>query len=324
MTSPDAIPLRTDSLPDDHKLQVQFALGAFGCLMAKKVMYVSVAVTSGQRLYDYMDRMGFKTPEEAKKDKAEFFRNVISPNIEEGVTLSKDWAQKIDGAVIAPAEFEKCRGLKGTKWGQDAFMGMWLGAIDDKVTVMVMSDGWQYSDGAGEEYLQAMLMKMGRRGRNDIEILDAQGNEMTLERGIRLLSDAFKDVHGRGLKPHNMAATLARLIECEHRYSVEQDYGQSAEPSPGSYSVDPNMPAYDRKPLVTIAKELRQIFAAGYADIMETVEKHSSFDYSPINALFRKQEKLPENVGLDAAKKDDAPSPAPVVLVPGKPPAASP
>lgn len=313
-----AIPLRTDSLPDDHQLQVQFALGAFNCVMAKKIMYVSVAVTSGKRLYDYMDKMGFKTPEEAKKDRAEFFQNVISPNIEEGVKLSRAWAQKIDGAVIAPAEFEKCRGLKGTKWGQDAFMGMWLGTIDEKVTVMVMSDGWQYSDGAGEEYLQAMLMKMGRRGRNDIEILDSQGNELTLEKGLQLLSGAFKDLHARDLNPRNMVATVSRLIEAEYRYSVEQDYGQSAEPSPASYSVDPNMAAYDRKPIVKMAKELRHAFAEHYADIEEIVKKNSSFDYSPINALFRKQEKLPESVGLQPVAKPDLKDAA---TPPVKPPA---
>jgi hypothetical protein len=254
-----------------------------------------------------MDAKGFKTPEEAKKDRGEFFKNVISPNIEEGVQLSRDWAQKIDGAVIAPAEFEKCRGLKGTKWGQDAFMGMWLGAIDEKVTVMVMTDGWQYSDGAGEEYLQAVLMKMGRRGRNDIEILDARGAELTLEQGVQLLANAFQDLHARGLNPRNMAATLARLIEAEYRYSVEQDYGQSAEPSPASYAVYPNMPAYDRKPIVANAMVLRQIFADHYADIAETVRQHSSFDYSPINALFRKQEKLPENIGLQNVGADAPP-----------------
>lgn len=312
-----AIPQRTDDLPDEHKLQVQFALGAFGCVMAKNVMYISVPVTSGKRLYDYMDAKGFKTPEEAKKDRAEFFRNVIQPNIEEGVQLSQDWAKKIDGAVIAPAEFEKCRGLKGTKWGQDAFMGMWLGVIDDKVTTMVMTDGWQYSDGAGEEYLQAVLMKMGRRGRNDIEILDARGSPLTLEQGVQLLSDAFNDLHARGLNPRNMAATLSRLIEAEYRYSVEQDYGQSAEPSPASYSVYPNMPAYDRAPIVANAKALRKVFAEHYADIEETVRKHSSFDYSPINALFRKQEKLPENVGLNVEKADQPAAPLP----PPKPPA---
>ncbi|MEZ0226235.1 MAG: hypothetical protein ACAH83_16890 [Alphaproteobacteria bacterium] len=308
--APNPIPLRTDSLPDDHKLQVQFALGAFGCVMADEIAYVSVAVTSGKRLYEYMDKMGFKTPDEAKKDRKAFFENVISPNIEEGVKLSQQWSKKVAGAVIAHAEFEKCRGLKGTKWGQDAFMGMWLGLIDDKVTKMVMSDGWQYSDGAGEEYLQAMLMKMGRRGRNNVEVTDAQGAELTLDKGVQMIWDAFQDLRARGLKPRNMVQTLACLLSAELRYSVEQDYGQSAEPSRESYAVDPNMKNYDRAPISAIAKQMRQILADEYPDIRETVRTHTSFEFSPINALFRKQEKLPENVGLvNAAKPDDAVKP---------------
>lgn len=306
--APNAVPQRTDSLPDDHKLQVQFALGAFGCVMADKIVYVSVPVTSGKRLYEYMDKNGFKTPEEAKKDRKAFFDNVISANIEEGVNLSKAWAKKTAGAVIAPAEFEKCRGLKGAKWGQDAFMGMWLGVIDDKVTTMVMTDGWQYSDGAGEEYLQAVLMKMGRRARNDVEILDAQGNEVTLEKGVQLLWDAFEDLRARGLKPRNMAQTLACLISAELRYSVEQDYGQSAEPTRESYAVYPNMAAYDRAPIAAIARKMRQVLADEYPDIRETVRTHTSFEFSPINALFRKQEKLPEGVGLQNVAKPDTPS----------------
>jgi len=41
------IPLRTDDLPQDHKLQMQFALGAFGSVKGQKIVYVSVPVTSG-------------------------------------------------------------------------------------------------------------------------------------------------------------------------------------------------------------------------------------------------------------------------------------
>jgi hypothetical protein len=267
-----------------------------------------------------MDKMGFKTPEEAKQDRAEFFKNVIAPNLAEGGKASDDWAKKTVGAVIAPAEFEKTRGLKETKWGQDAFMGMWLGVIDNQVTEMVMLDGWQYSDGAGEEYLQAMLMKMGRRARNNIEVLDSAGNEMKFEDGIKLMADAFKEIHNRGLKPRNMAATLLRLIEAEYRYSVEQDYGQSAEPTKESYAVYPNMPAYDRKKMLPAAKEARRIIHDHYPDVEEIVEKNTSFAYAPINALFRKVEKLPENVALDNLKKD-APKPdAPNAKPPPAPP----
>lgn len=284
---------RTNDLPNEHKLQAQFALAAFSTLKAENIAYISVPITSGQRLYDYMEAKGFKTADEAKADHDAFFKNVVEPNLAQGVKGSDEWVHKLDGAVIAPAEFEKrLRIQKAINWGQDAFMGMWVPLIDEKVTHMVMLDGWQYSNGSGEEYLQAVLMQMGRRPRSNIDIVDAKGREIPLSEGIRLVAEAFIDLTARGLKPRNMAETIGILLEAEHRFAIEQKTGSVIEPqptSPGSIAkhTEFNVPAYDRAEMEKCAKEVRDILSRDYPDILPALHKTSSYDFSPINALFR-------------------------------------
>lgn len=272
---------RTEDLPPEHKLQAQFALAAFSTLKAREIAYISIPITSGKRLYDYMDKQGFKTQDEAKADHDAFFKHVVEPNLADGVKTSNAWAEKIDGTVVAPAEFEKkLRGQNAITWGQDAFMGMWIPLIEEKITHMVMVDGWEYSNGSGEEYLQAVLMQLGCGKRDNIKILDNDGQTLPLDKGITLLAHAFMDVHGRGLKPHNMAETLAILLEAEERHA-------------SSGKKRGHLPAYDRKEILAVGKQLRDIFSQHYQDIMPVLEKTDSRDFSPINALFRRTKKAP-------------------------------
>lgn len=277
-----AVPRRDANLPDLHKLEIQFSLAAFDTIKAKDVCYVSVPITSGARLYSHMDARGIKTPEEAKKDRDAFFKGVIAPNIDSGERMAETLAQKNDCAVIAPTSFEKrFHSQKSTNWGQDEFMSLWIGLIDAKVTKMVMIDGWEYSNGSGEEYLQAALMQMGRAGRSNISVVDTKGEALTPDKTIRLMADAFKDVHRRGLKARNMAETLALMLAAEERYAAGMREN-------GCVVADVSMlPPYDRGVIAAAALDVRPIFERDYPDILKVVEKHASCDFTPANALFR-------------------------------------
>lgn len=280
---------RTDDLPDAHKLQAQFALAAFATIKTKKLAYVSIPITSGRRLYDYMEANGFKTSAEAKADHAAFFKNVVSPNFDAGLSTSKIWAEKLDGAVIAPVEFEKhLRTQSMIDWDQDDFMGMWIPLIDQKITQMVMIDGWEFSNGSGEEYLQAALMQMGRAKRSNIEITDERGKPLPLDAGIKLLANGFIELTEKGIKARNMAETVALLLEAEERFHRERMTGHAAEPpgTPVRKVTKPSVPSYDRTAVAAVAGEVRGILARDYPDILPTLAKISSYDFSPINKLF--------------------------------------
>lgn len=297
---------RTEDLPDAHKLQAQFALAAFATLKAKNVTYVSVPITSGPRLYDFIDRRGYKTVEEAKSHPGKFFKEVVEPNLEQGVEGSHYWVEKLHGTVIAPAEFEgRLRRQWGhIDWGQDDFMGMWVPLIDEKVTNMVMLNGWEFSNGSGEEYLQAVLMQMGRRPRSDITIQDGEeGSPIKLDEGIGLMANAFKNVLSRGIKPKNMAETLGLLIEAERRFNIEQTTGHLIEPaasSPDAHDAGktkPAVPAYDHEKVAAIAKEIVPLLDEHFPHVMEKLKATSSYDFSPINAVFRPVKK-PETAAV--------------------------
>jgi hypothetical protein len=278
--------LRTEGLPEDHKLQTQFALAAFSTLKADEIIYISEPITSGKRLYAYMDKKGFKTLEEAQADSAAFFKYVVEPNIAAALKVSDAWDKKAEGTVIATVNFEKKLRAHNTDWGQDAFMGMWIPLIKEKVTHMVMVNGWQYSNGAGEEYLQAVLMQMGRGGRRSrIDITDAKGKPIALDQGIELLMEAFRELRRRGLKTRNIAETIAKLIEAENRYNIEKSFNRSAEPD-GKTAAHGSVQPYDRKKIKEARKELHVFLAKDYPDILPVLKKTSSFDYSPMNALF--------------------------------------
>lgn len=309
---------RTKDLPRDHRLQAQFALAAFATIKAKNVSYVSVPITSGPRLYEFMEKYGYETQAEAKKDRAQFLKEVIEPNMHHGIEGSEMWVEKLHGAVIAPAEFDgRLYRLWGTSvhWDADDFMGMWVPLIDEKVTNMVMLDGWEYSNGCGEEYLQAVLMQMGRRPRSDITIMDGEeGRPINLDEGITLMAGAFKDVIARGMKPRNMAETLGILLEAEERFYLEKTGAIITEPeavSPRAHkprATSPTLPDYSHSKVRKIAKEVEPLLREHFPDVMDKLERTSSYDFSPLNAIFR-----------EASKKETKPQTGPQATAVFKP-----
>jgi hypothetical protein len=288
---------RTVDLPPEQRLQAQFALAAFATIKARKVTYVSVPITSGPQLYSFMDKHGFKTQDEAKKDRPMFLAEVIEPNMARGVAGAQRWAEKDGTAVIAPAEFDgalyRAWGA-GVHWGANDFMGMWVPLIDEKVTNMAMLKGWEYSNGCGEEYLSAVLMQMGRRPRNDITIVDGESEKpIGLDEGISLIAGAFKDIMSRGIRPRNMAETLGILLEAEDRFYWEKMTGTVLEPaavSPGAIKArmtKPTMPDYDHEKVRKVAAEIVPMLNQYFPDILDKLKKTSSYDFSPLNSIFK-------------------------------------
>lgn len=301
------IPNRTEGRPDAHTIQGQFALAAFSTIKAENLTYISVPITSGPRLYQFLEKYNIPTLAEAKKDHERFLAEVIEPNMADGVKQSGYWSEKLKGCVIAPAEFDGklYRSWGKVHWNADDFMGMWVPLIDEKITNMAMLNGWEYSNGCGEEYLQATLMQMGRRPRSNITIHDAEeGRLLNLDEGIGLMANAFKDVIRRGIFPRNMAETLGILLEAERRFHTEKNAGFVFEPaatSPAAHEprkTNPTLEPYDHAKVRSIAAEVEPLINKHFPDVMPKLKKTSSYDFSPVNAIFR-----------DTAKPAAAPAP---------------
>ncbi len=268
---------RLKAIPREHRLQQQFALAALGCMNADNIVHISTSITTGKRLYTYMKEHGFKTLDEAKADPKAFFKAVIEPNIEDSMGWVDLWQKKTKGFVISPGAFEACRDGADVTWSQNAFMGMWLTFIDNKVTKEIMQDGWAYSDGAGEEYLHIACMQMGLRARSNIKIADTDGKQIKLDKGITTMASAFKDLHEQGIAAPRMAVTLTRLLLLEERFAS----GKIAADAISPITLVP----YDRSAFQPLKEEVTAILKAEYPEMVSFIRKHKSTALTPMNVL---------------------------------------
>lgn len=193
---------------------------AYDSVLCKDFTYVSTPITSGAILYKALDDAGLKDLDLLRQDKAYFYQHVIKPNID-AAELVAHTMLSLGGAVIAPAAFE----AKSLGWGQDEYMGLWLDTIERKATRLAMVDGWEYSNGGCEEYLQALLMQAGRRDRNTIAIVDAQGKTIRHDTALQLMSSAITNLLNRGFTPITLIRVLHRCCILHTMVASESDYG---------------------------------------------------------------------------------------------------
>lgn len=190
---------------------------AYDSVLASSITYVSTPITSGIALYEALDAAGVATVEELRRDPAFFRSSVIDRNVAAADAVARTMV-RFGGAVIAPAAFE----ARSLGWGQDDYMGLWLDVIERRATRLAMVDGWQYSNGGAEEYLQALLMQADRRDRTDIAIVDARGEVIPHLSAVRMLADAVVDVSDRGFEPLVLARVLHRCVVLHGMVRSEQ------------------------------------------------------------------------------------------------------
>lgn len=199
---------------------------AYDSILAADFTYVSTPITSGTALYRAMDAMGVTTLDELKRDRDAFRTLVMDVNLSAAEKVANAMLS-FGGAVIAPAAFE----ARSLDWEQDAYMGLWLDTIERKATRIAMVDGWEYSNGGAEEYLQALLMQAGRRDRNNIEIVDARGAVLGHHQAIYGLAAALDDLMTRGFQPTQIIRVLHRVVVLHGMIEDEYRYGQLADRS---------------------------------------------------------------------------------------------
>lgn len=215
---------RLASSPPERIREITVVNSAYDSILSADFTYVSTPITSGAILYEAMDAAGAKTVDELKRDPARFGETVIGPNLKAAEDVARAMLS-FGGAVIAPAAFE----ARSLGWGQDEYMGLWLDTIERKATRLAMVDGWEYSNGGAEEYLQALLMQAGRRDRTNIEIVDARGEPILHETALTLIGGAVRELVRRGFKPTILARVLHRSMTVHWMIDSETNYGQSTD-----------------------------------------------------------------------------------------------
>ena len=200
--------------------EVAVVATAYDSVLCADFTYVSTPITSGMALYRAMDEAGVTDPEVMRRDKDRFREQVLLPNIAAADEVARHMLT-FGGAVIAPAAFE----ARTLQWGQDEYMGLWLDTIERKATRLALVDGWEYSNGGAEEYLQALLMQAGRRDRTDIDIVDARGRCLPHLEAIALMANSVRSLARRGFHPTTLATVLHRVMAIHGMVADEQRYG---------------------------------------------------------------------------------------------------
>lgn len=232
MTSTDAVPrqiamtmprlyedFRLSATSDGRRREIGVVGTAYDSIISRSLTYVSTPITSGAALYAAMDAAGVTDPAELKREPGYFYDNVVAPNLAAAAAVA-DLLADAGQAVIAPAAFE----ARSLGWSQDDYMGLWLDVIERKATRLAMVDGWEFSNGGTEEYLQALLMQAGRRDRHDIEIVDARGERVTHVAAMRLMAQAVENVTERGFDPKPIARVLHRSVTLHGMLDDEMTY----------------------------------------------------------------------------------------------------
>lgn len=206
------------------KDSIDIVLSAYRSML-HPVAYVSMAITSGKLCYDVLDSRGVKSLDELKEvDPDAIYRDIIQPNISHGISLAERIAKKTELPVIAPAVFE----AKKHRWGQKEYMFMWYRVIEEKVQEIYMMDGWEYSDGASQEFVRAMEMQFGFVNPYNGMVFfpnydDFKKEKKELEKRFSPVFKALKKADGEYVKAIRQIGSSVKPEESVSLY-VEADY----------------------------------------------------------------------------------------------------
>lgn len=203
-----------------NKDNITVVLSAYRSFLSP-VAYVSMPITTGRLCYEVLEKRNVKSIEElAKTDKDAVFRDIIAPNIGQGIVFAQGVQKRTDLPVIAPAVFE----AKKQRWGQNDYMFLWLNFIQERAAEMHMLDGWAYSNGGCEEFVRAMEMQFGfvevlnqctaeeeERIRN-MKVLDAGSCEIRFNDGFNRIYDAIVDLDSRGFRSGILCESVGKLM----------------------------------------------------------------------------------------------------------------
>lgn len=195
---------------DEVKNTIDIVWSAYRSVLSKEdqLAYVSTAITSGRRLYEALATEGVSYDELKKRHPKLLFEQIIQPNIEFGIATARGVASRLDEPVVAPAIFE----ARAQRWSQDEYMAMWLHMIEENVGRMIMTPGWEYSNGGAEEFLLAVQMAFGwKGGRVTITCEDPEGKVINATTGTELIGKALLDLHEMKQKSVTLAEVFTNL-----------------------------------------------------------------------------------------------------------------
>jgi len=164
--------------------EIEALLNILGSVIVdNSAVYVSVPITSGRRLADWLNNVEFDLSH--PQSHAEFKREVLEPNCEHAQNIISSLRKQFTDVVIDPTALKDIEG-----WIQDDYRYLWGRVIEQYANTVVFIDGWQYSNGCSYEFLVAHRCVDGKRRR----VLNEQLEPLTIEMGISLIESAIAEL----------------------------------------------------------------------------------------------------------------------------------
>jgi len=181
--------------------EVRIALSAVDCVLdGERAIYGSSELTTGKSLYKLLRELRLRDVAELKQalGEEELARRLWNPNIEEANAFAGRLRQRLGGAlVVTPAPFA------APGWSQPEYLAFWETLIRTRFGAVYFNQSWQYSNGCTFEF--AVARDCG------ISTLDADGHEISLERGMATIGQAAAELEAEGFDVARLRENLRRL-----------------------------------------------------------------------------------------------------------------
>ncbi|MDP6293690.1 MAG: hypothetical protein QGG83_02935 [Candidatus Woesearchaeota archaeon] len=215
----------------------------------KEFAYLSVPITSGIELYACLERAydindplrEFLTRPASSHDKRDaspeyddIMASTIDYNYRKGYEFLKELQKRTDSPILHPADLVP----RGHKWEQAHFQALWLTLIAENSTSLHMSPQWEFSTGAVEEFTHVYQLRLGlpegepggspfyntqqsyqdaRERMRSIDVLDPEGNPLSIEAGIEQITSAISWVENNRFNTDRLTSAVELLEWTQQR-----------------------------------------------------------------------------------------------------------
>jgi hypothetical protein len=185
-----------------YREEVEMALSALDCaLNSQKAVYASSELTTGRRISRLMQAHGVADSSALKQKlgKSGYESLLWNPNVAAATAFAQRLRAHLRGKemVITPAP------LLAPGWEQAEYLGFWETLIRTRVKKVYFNEDWQYSNGCTFEF--AVAQDAG------LPALDATGEPIPLDVGIRLIEAAVAELEADGVEQKGLRANLTLL-----------------------------------------------------------------------------------------------------------------
>jgi len=206
--------------PTEQAVEINNIIRAIRCVHNfGDLAYISAPITSGKVLYD----LQLENPSMSQEER---LRLAMTYNYQHGLELVTTLQKSKRCPILYPADMVPVK----KDWKQAHFQALWLSLIAEKCTEVHMGKGWEYSNGATEEFTHVMQLRLGipkhsdivflntkedeqqeRERMRNIRVYDDLGNPLSIDGGIGLMAESIGWVQKNGLDGSNLVHCLKIL-----------------------------------------------------------------------------------------------------------------